>query len=74
MRTESLRTAANCVSANAQQADVTKTETAPAAKIKCKDFRKNADGTWTSGPDTKIGTLFLTTPSALAESALEVQT
>ena len=48
--------AADCVSANAQQADVTKTEAALAAKIKCKHFRKNADGTWTSGPDTKIGT------------------
>jgi Toprim domain len=26
-----------------------------AAKLKCGDFRKNANGTWTSGPNTKIG-------------------
>jgi hypothetical protein len=43
-------------SANAQQAKVTTAEAALAAKIKCQDFRKNADGTWTSGPNTKIGT------------------
>jgi hypothetical protein len=47
-------------SANAQQTDqqtiVTKAEAALAAKIKCGDFRKNASGTWTSGPNTKIGT------------------
>jgi hypothetical protein len=46
-------------SANAQQTDqqtiVTKAEAALAAKIKCRDFKKNADGTWTSGPNTKIG-------------------
>ena len=50
-------------SANAQQTDqqtdqqtiVTKAEAALAAKIKCRDFRKNANGTWTSGPNTKIG-------------------
>jgi hypothetical protein len=46
-------------SANAQQADqqtiVTKAEAALADKIKCRDFRKNANGTWTSGPNTKIG-------------------
>ena len=46
-------------SANAQQTDqetiVTKAEAALAAKIKCRDFRKNASGTWTSGPNTKIG-------------------
>jgi hypothetical protein len=46
-------------SANAQQTDqqtiVTKAEAALAAKIKCGDFRKNAKGTWTSGPNTKIG-------------------
>ena len=44
---------------NAQQTDqqtiVTKAETALAGKIKCGDFRKNANGTWTSGPNTKIG-------------------
>jgi hypothetical protein len=43
-------------SANAQQAEGTKAEAALAAKIKCADFKKNADGTWTSGPNTKIGT------------------
>ena len=46
-------------SASAQQTDqqiiVTKAEAALAAKIKCGDFRKNANGTWTSGPNTKIG-------------------
>jgi hypothetical protein len=42
-------------SANAQQTTVTKAEAALSAKITCKDFRKNSDGTWTSGPDTKIG-------------------
>jgi hypothetical protein len=49
--------AADCInSANAQQAEGTKAEAALAARIKCEDFRKNADGTWTSGPNTKIGT------------------
>jgi hypothetical protein len=43
-------------SANAQPAKVTTAEAALAAKIKCVDFRKNPDGTWTSGPNTKIGT------------------
>jgi hypothetical protein len=47
------------INANAQQTDqqtiVTKAEAALAAKIKCGDFRKNANGTWTSGPNTKIG-------------------
>lgn len=42
-------------SANAQQTTVTKAEAALGAKIKCKDFIKNSDGTWTSGPDAKIG-------------------
>jgi len=42
-------------SASAQQADATKAEVALATKIKCEDFRKNADGTWTSSPNTKIG-------------------
>ena len=45
--------------AKAQQTDqqtiATKTEATLAAKIKCGDFRKNDDGTWTSGPNTKIG-------------------
>ena len=46
-------------SANAQQTDqqtiVTKAEAALAAKIKCEDFRKNTNDTWTSAPNTKIG-------------------
>jgi|SRR5690242_9918010 hypothetical protein len=42
-------------SANAQQTIVTKAEAALAAKIRCGDFRKNANGTRTSGPNTKIG-------------------
>ena len=44
-------------SANAQQTEMTKAEKALASKtkIKCKNFRKNPDGTWTSGPDAKIG-------------------
>ncbi len=46
-------------SANAQQTDqqtnVAKAEAALAAKIRCGDFRRNANGTWTSGPNTKIG-------------------
>jgi hypothetical protein len=42
-------------SANAQQTNVTKAEAALAAKIKCEDFRKNSDGTWTSGPNITIG-------------------
>jgi hypothetical protein len=41
-------------SANAQQI-VNKAEAALASKIRCEDFRKNSDGTWTSGPNTKIG-------------------
>jgi hypothetical protein len=41
--------------ANAQQTTATKAEASLSAKITCKDFRKNSDGTWTSDPDTKIG-------------------
>jgi hypothetical protein len=43
-------------SAHAQQTKAINAEAALTAKIKCADFRKNADGTWTSGPNTKIGT------------------
>jgi hypothetical protein len=50
-----LASAVTINSANAQQTGVTKAEAALSAKITCKDFRKNSDGTWTSGPDTKIG-------------------
>ena len=35
------------------------------------DFRKNSDGTWTSGPDTKAPTFFPTTPLTLVGLALE---
>jgi hypothetical protein len=42
--------------ANAQQITVIKAEAALSAKIRCEDFRKNSDGTWTSGPNTKIHT------------------
>jgi hypothetical protein len=42
-------------SANAQRTTVTQAEAALSAKIKCEDFIKNSDGTWTSGPNTKIG-------------------
>ena len=46
-------------SANAQQTDqqtiVPKAEAALATKIKCEDFRKNTNDTWTSAPNTKIG-------------------
>jgi hypothetical protein len=42
-------------SANAQQTTASKAEAALSAKIKCEDFIKNSDGTWTSGPNTKIG-------------------
>jgi hypothetical protein len=41
--------------ARAQQTEVTKAEAALAPKIRCQDFRENADGTWTSGPNAKIG-------------------
>ena len=42
-------------SANAQQTTMTKAEAALGAKIKCEDFKKNTDGTWTSSPTAKIG-------------------
>ena len=32
-----------------------KAEAKLAGKINCEDFRKNPDGTWTSGPNAKIG-------------------
>ena len=49
-------TVADCVSsANAQQTEVTKAEAALAPKIRCEDFKENADGAWTSGPNAKIG-------------------
>ena len=49
-------TVADCVnSAHAQQTELTKAEAALAPKIRCEDFKGNADGTWTSGPNAKIG-------------------
>ena len=42
-------------SANADPTQESKAEVALAGKIKCEDFRKNPDGTWTSGADAKIG-------------------
>jgi hypothetical protein len=48
--------AADCVnSAHAKQPEVTKAEAALAPKIRCEDFKENADRTWTSGPNAKIG-------------------
>jgi hypothetical protein len=47
--------AAYLSSANADPAQESKAEAALAGKIKCEDFRKNPDGTWTSGPNVKIG-------------------
>jgi hypothetical protein len=41
--------------ANADPTQESKAEAALAGKIKCEDFRKNPDDTWTSGPDAKIG-------------------
>jgi hypothetical protein len=42
-------------SVNADPTQESKPEAALAGKIKCEDFRKNPDGTWTSGPNVKIG-------------------
>jgi hypothetical protein len=42
-------------SANADPTQESKAEAALAGKIKCDDFQKNPDGTWTSGPNAKIG-------------------
>jgi hypothetical protein len=47
--------AAYLSSANADPTQESKAEAALAGKIKCEDFRKNPDGTWTSGPNAKIG-------------------
>ena len=50
-----LAVAASLSSANADPTQESKAEAALAGKIKCEDFRKNPDGTWTSGADAKIG-------------------
>ena len=42
-------------SANADPTQESKAEATLAGKIQCEDFRKNPDGTWTSGPNAKIG-------------------
>ena len=42
-------------SANSDPTQKSSAEAALAGKVKCEDFRKNSDGTWTSGPNTKIG-------------------
>jgi hypothetical protein len=47
--------AASLSSANADPTQESRAEAALADKIRCEDFRKNPDGTWTSGPDAKIG-------------------
>jgi hypothetical protein len=36
-------------------AQMTTVEQALADKIKCEEWRKNPDGTWTSGSDSRIG-------------------
>jgi hypothetical protein len=46
--------AASLSSANADPTQESRAEAALADKIRCEDFRKNPDGTWTSGPDAKI--------------------
>lgn len=43
-------------SALAQQSAPTDAEKDIAAQIKCEDFTKNANGSWTAGPNAKIGT------------------
>ena len=47
--------AAHSNSVNAQQTGMSRAEATLAGKIKCEDFKKNADGSWTSGPNTKMG-------------------
>jgi hypothetical protein len=41
--------------ANADPTEESRAGVALAGKIKCEDFRKNPDGTWTSRADAKIG-------------------
>ena len=50
-----LAVAAYLSSANADPPQESKAEAALAGKITCEDFQKNSDGTWTSGPNVKIG-------------------
>jgi hypothetical protein len=41
--------------AHAQPKNPTATADTLAAKIKCRDFQKNSDGKWISGPNVRIG-------------------
>ena len=41
--------------AHAQPKRPTAAEDALTAKLKCKDFQKNSDGKWISGPNARIG-------------------
>jgi hypothetical protein len=49
--------ALSCISlpASAQSGAPTAAEMTIAAQLKCEDFHKNPDGSWTSGPNAKIG-------------------
>jgi hypothetical protein len=40
-------------SANSDPTQKSNAEAALASKVKCEDFRKNPDGSWTSGPNAK---------------------
>ena len=44
----------------AQIAVLVEAEKSLALQLKCEDYKKNADGTWTSGPTTRIGTTIFT--------------
>ena len=44
----------------AQIAVPVEAETSLALQLKCEDYKKNADGTWTSGPTTRIGSTIFT--------------
>ena len=44
----------------AQIAVPVEAETFLALQLKCEDYKKNADGTWTSGPTTRIGSTIFT--------------
>jgi hypothetical protein len=49
--------AAHCNSANSNPTQKSNAEAALAGKVKCEDFQKNSDGTWTSGPNARIGSI-----------------
>ena len=50
-----LAMATYCNSANSDPTQKSNAEAALAGKVKCEDLRKNSDGTWTSGPNVKVG-------------------